>query len=248
MDKNSWGDCMYVSTENTRQTVQHHIGNDSWAHGHPAQDQDLEHTEDNTHLSCTFPSTTSQPLAYSHSNAPYSEVEYAAYVPQMSHLMSNSRQIAHAATTSTTQPTSIIQIPTGGEIVHSIVIFGEMGTSKSSLINMLAGESLTSISNQAMGYTFKNSGYSVTINSNHYHLWDIAGLNEGNHRKVCSDTALCNLQSLIFNLCPSCTASNKVPIAIVVMGLENKDPMEGWWEQNAHEFDEHGMHLWGTHV
>ncbi|TFK35911.1 hypothetical protein BDQ12DRAFT_668280 [Crucibulum laeve] len=270
MNKNPWDDRVYVPTENTRQNVQRGVGNDDQAHGHPARDHDLEYTEDNTRLSHTPPSTTSRPPAYS--NARYPEAGTVVSAPPPSHPTTNSRQIAHAPTTSsTTQPTSIIQVPTGGNTARSVVIFGETGTGKSSLINMLAGESLAGVSNQAMGYTFGSSGYLVTIDSERYHLWDTAGLNEGDHGKVRGDTALRNLQELIYNLrhgvsllvyCirgsrfrdilkvnydlfSNIICQSKVPIVIVVTGLENEDPMEGWWEQNAREFDEREIYFAG---
>lgn len=163
-----------------------------------------------------------------------------------------------------------ITVP-GGPILPNILIFGETGTGKSSLINMLAGHHIAGVSSDALGYTFGSQAHNVSIDGNLVRLWDTAGLNEGEHGTVPAEQAMRNLQDLVHNLkggvslliycirgtrfrdimqinydlfC-SIICQNNVPAVIVVTGLENESPMESWWEENGGQLKAHGMNFTG---
>ncbi|CAA7263828.1 unnamed protein product [Cyclocybe aegerita] len=158
--------------------------------------------------------------------------------------------------------------PTSTPSTPNIIIFGETGTGKSSLINMLSGREDAAVSNRATGGTFSSEPYEVELlDDKSYNIWDTAGLNEGEHGSVPADVAMENLRTLVgkmdegINLLVYCVrgtrfreilkfnydmfykiiCEEKVPIVIVVTGLEHESPMDAWWEENRGEFDKYGL-------
>ncbi|XP_006457090.1 hypothetical protein AGABI2DRAFT_195962 [Agaricus bisporus var. bisporus H97] len=155
----------------------------------------------------------------------------------------------------------------------NIVIFGETGTGKSSLVNMLSDDNVAMVSNLATGCTFESTPHAVFIDGVPYTLWDTAGLNEGNTGSVPADQALHYLRDLVdklkdgvsllvycirgsryrdiikvnYDLFTEIICQGEVPVVIVVTGLENEERMEGWWEENAKEFTDRGM-LFQSHA
>ncbi|XP_006457070.1 hypothetical protein AGABI2DRAFT_195950 [Agaricus bisporus var. bisporus H97] len=153
----------------------------------------------------------------------------------------------------------------------NIVIFGETGTGKSSLINMLSDEGTAAVSNLAVGCTFESAPYPVSIDGVRYTLWDSAGLNEGDAGSVPGDIALHHLRDLVNNLNDGISllvycirgsryrdiikvnydlfteiiCQREVPVVIVVTGLENEECMEDWWKVNEKEFTGRGMKFHG---
>lgn len=156
---------------------------------------------------------------------------------------------------------------------RNVVIFGESGSGKSSVINAITQTQLAETSSDATGCTFSYQCYPVEISGQRYVLFDTAGLNEGNAGGVPAAKAekelkrlLCGLmspgsdgigllvycvrstrarQALIrnYNLFYSVICRKKVPIVVVVTGLENETDMRGWWYANAKEFKSRGMHF-----
>lgn len=156
---------------------------------------------------------------------------------------------------------------------RNVVIFGESGSGKSSVINAITQTQLAKTSSDATGCTFSYQCYPVEISGQRYVLFDTAGLNEGNAGGVPAAKAekelkrlLCGLmspgsdgigllvycvrstrarQALIrnYNLFYSVICRKKVPIVVVVTGLENETDMRGWWYANAKEFKSRGMHF-----
>lgn len=140
----------------------------------------------------------------------------------------------------------------------NIVVFGETGTGKSSLINMLAPNVGAAVSSSALGCTFGSVVYEITIEDLTYKVWDTAGLNEGEHGQVPAEQAMINLRDLVhhlnhgvnllvycirgtryrniwqinYNLFCNIICQGKVPVVVVVTGLEYQDPMESWWTEN----------------
>lgn len=152
--------------------------------------------------------------------------------------------------------------------IPNIVIFGETGVGKSSIINMLLGEDKAHVSDGGMGCTFKNDVYTVNIDGSPFHLYDTAGLNEGQAGTLMGSAAISSLYKLIrclsggvsllvfcmrapritdntvknYNIFYKAFCQSKVPIVIVVTGLENTEPvMDSWWPTNVRDFEKHGM-------
>ncbi|KAF9227131.1 hypothetical protein BS17DRAFT_775008 [Gyrodon lividus] len=156
----------------------------------------------------------------------------------------------------------------------NVVVFGESGAGKSSLINMIAGRSTAATSSRAIGCTFEHKKYDVQVHGKRYAIWDTTGLDEGSHGKVPAEIAEENLKGLLrelikangidlliycirgcrlrealqnnYNLFYSAICRKKIPIALVVTGLENyEEEMEEWWITNEAEFVALKMHFDG---
>jgi len=156
--------------------------------------------------------------------------------------------------------------------VPNVVVFGETGVGKSSLINMITGTACASVSSAAVGCTFESVPYDAELSGRKYRLWDTVGLNEGEQGNVSADRAIESLQELVLNLqsggvsllvyCirgsrlrdivkinydifSKVICGGQVPIVIAVTGLENEDNMEDWWTDNAVDFGDREMHFAG---
>ncbi|OAX36645.1 P-loop containing nucleoside triphosphate hydrolase protein [Rhizopogon vinicolor AM-OR11-026] len=147
----------------------------------------------------------------------------------------------------------------------NIIVFGESGVGKSSIINMLMGEPVAAVSNQAVGCTYESTKFRSTIAGKEVILFDTAGLNEAEAGTVSPEQAIENLRSLVTELktvnllvycirgtrfrkivadnykmfCNTiCGSDRKVPVVLVVTGLENEENMDHWWEYNKVDFGE----------
>ncbi|KDR80469.1 hypothetical protein GALMADRAFT_16684, partial [Galerina marginata CBS 339.88] len=153
----------------------------------------------------------------------------------------------------------------------NILIFGETGAGKSSVLNMIAGKVIASVSGDAEGHTFKSTPYLVNVNgATQVRFWDTAGLNEGEHGTVPAVQAMKNLQDLVgnmqgvslllfcirgsrfreiwkinYDLFAGVICQGKVPVVLLVTGLENESPMENWWTENSEEIVKRGMTFGG---
>ena len=143
----------------------------------------------------------------------------------------------------------------------NIVLFGETGVGKSSIINLIAGQKLAHTSNNALGCTFQHQQYIVTLDGTSCALWDTTGLDEGSEGTAPAAVAESNLRSLIrglaraggihlvmycirasrltnalrhnYDLFYVAVCRKKVPVALVVTGLEHQQgEMETWWDAN----------------
>ncbi|KAH7923136.1 hypothetical protein BV22DRAFT_1016002, partial [Leucogyrophana mollusca] len=149
--------------------------------------------------------------------------------------------------------------------MRNLVVFGESGVGKSSLINICAGEAVAETSSGAIGCTFEFTRYTITIDGETFGIWDTVGLDEGTYGKVPAEQAEDKLKKLLqelvkasgvdlliycvrgtrmrkvlqknYALFYSVICRKKVPIVLVVTGLEHhQDDMEGWWRENGDEF------------
>lgn len=158
---------------------------------------------------------------------------------------------------------------------RNIVIFGQTGTGKSSIINAIAREQLAGTSNDAAGCTSGYKRHPVTISGQRFVLFDTAGLGEGPAGTVPDKEAKRQLKSLLRQLMNSRSPSDgigllvccvsrtttlstivqayntfyagvckkKIPIVIVITGLEQEPNMESWWDQNKDKLK--SMHFTG---
>jgi GTPase Era involved in 16S rRNA processing len=146
-------------------------------------------------------------------------------------------------------------------VVPNVIVFGETGVGKSSVINMVAGKDVAEKTNRAKGCTFQSMAHPVKIAGRTVALWDTAGLNEGNKGKVAAKDAIVNLCCLLRGLkegvsllvycvrgrIKETTAKNyslffeavcqtKVPIVLVATGLEEENSMDEWWNENEEAY------------
>lgn len=153
-----------------------------------------------------------------------------------------------------------------------MIVFGETGAGKSSVINMLDGGKVAPVSNGAAGMTFACDRYEKKIGDQTFNIFDTAGLNEGDAGKVQGKTAITNLYKCIYNLETGVSlliyvmraprikdtaqknfkmffetfCNKEVPIVIIVTGLEDEEgDMDAWWRANKTHFAANGMHFSG---
>ena len=153
-------------------------------------------------------------------------------------------------------------------MTKNIIVFGETGAGKSSLVNMLTGRQDATTGNDAVGVTFNWKKHSADLFDTKYQIFDTVGLNEGDSGTVKGTDAIINLFKLVesledgVNLLVLCmrgrikktTSDNyklfyqifcdsKVPIILVVTGLEEleDDELDTWWTRNRTAFEEYGM-------
>jgi hypothetical protein len=150
----------------------------------------------------------------------------------------------------------------------NVILFGESGGGKSSLVNMLSGDkSVADISSGAKGCTFESRAFEVNVCGMPTTLWDTAGLDEGEAGRVPKSDAIVQLYRLVRNLSDGVSllmfvmrapriktsvpanwkllqeviCQKQVPIVIVITGLEQEDNMDRWWWDNKGTFQSYGI-------
>ncbi|KAH7923135.1 hypothetical protein BV22DRAFT_604542 [Leucogyrophana mollusca] len=154
-------------------------------------------------------------------------------------------------------------------LIPNIIIFGETGSGKSSLVNLIANCDIAKTSSGAAGCTLDARDYLVRIRDQEIRLWDTVGLNEPSlgsggyldavekaYKLISSLQRTGGITLLVFcmrggritapaqnnyRLFFHILCDKKVPIALVLTNLENETPMEGWWEKNEGQFYQAGM-------
>ncbi|KZP12923.1 P-loop containing nucleoside triphosphate hydrolase protein [Athelia psychrophila] len=150
----------------------------------------------------------------------------------------------------------------------NIIIFGESGAGKSSLVNMIAGTDCAQTSDDATGCTFASTPYGIDLPEHSLRIWDTAGLNEDSHGAIDFKTAVSNIYKLTrdldgVNLFVYCVRSRitdnmvqnykmlrafcagYVPIVLVITAMENCYDKDAWWEKNVAAFERAGIHVVG---
>lgn len=152
----------------------------------------------------------------------------------------------------------------------NVILFGETGVGKSSVINLMAGEDVALTSSNLKGCTLEATEYSFTLPGElSLRIYDTVGLNEagmdGNtffsaiekaHKLITSlhDAGGVDLLLLCirggritattqrnYRLFFEFLCEKKVPLAFVVTNLENEDVMEAWWERNEKTLEEYDI-------
>ncbi|KAI6169536.1 P-loop containing nucleoside triphosphate hydrolase protein [Pisolithus thermaeus] len=151
----------------------------------------------------------------------------------------------------------------------NIILFGETGVGKSSVINLIAGGPVADVSPDADGCTMNSKDYQFTIGSRKITIWDTVGLEEpqmgvnGYYAAVVKAYNLIQKLSraggvdlLLFcirgNRITATTQSNyrlfyevlcnkQVPIALIITHLEREHRMEEWWTRNEGSILKYGI-------
>ncbi|KAG8213756.1 P-loop containing nucleoside triphosphate hydrolase protein [Butyriboletus roseoflavus] len=151
----------------------------------------------------------------------------------------------------------------------NIILFGETGVGKSSVINLLAGKPVARVSSDVEGCTLQSTKYTLSFRGAEVRVWDTVGLEEptmgingylsaiekaymlirelGNAGGV--DLLLfCIRGSRItattqgnYRLFHEVLCNKEVPIAVVVTNLEREVVMEDWWMRNEKYIEMYGI-------
>lgn len=151
----------------------------------------------------------------------------------------------------------------------NIVLFGETGVGKSSVINLIAGHQVASVSSDADGRTLSSRRHSFLVGTRTFHIWDTAGLEQPELGAVGYMAAIEGALSLIQQLSQQggidlllfCMRGNRVtattqrnyrlfyevlcksqvPIALVITHLEREPDMNAWWTRNLSGLEKYGI-------
>ena len=155
-----------------------------------------------------------------------------------------------------------------------ILLFGETGVGKSSLINLLAGWQIASVSSDSAPCTLDSSEYQFQLGSTTIRLWDTVGLKDperdpngfvGAVEKAVQLIRRLNATGGPISLFLFCIRGNRVaattqsnyrlfyevlgkkevPIALAMTHLEREADMEDWWQRNGKTLIKNGIHSAG---
>ncbi|KIJ12384.1 hypothetical protein PAXINDRAFT_82988, partial [Paxillus involutus ATCC 200175] len=150
----------------------------------------------------------------------------------------------------------------------NVILFGETGVGKSSVINLISGRTVANVSN-IEGCTMSSTLYRVFIEGRGFNIWDTVGLGgpeygvngflppiEKSLELIQRLSAQGGVDLLLFCMrgkrITATTRSNykllyevlcwsKVPIAFVITHLERKYVMEEWWIRNMKSLEKYGI-------
>ncbi|KAG2116820.1 P-loop containing nucleoside triphosphate hydrolase protein, partial [Suillus clintonianus] len=157
--------------------------------------------------------------------------------------------------------------------IKIVVVIGETGTGKSSLINLIAGKHVADTSAGMACCTLHWQEHPIEFDGGSYRVFDTVGLDDPhlgishyldaveNVHKLIQDLErqggidlllLCMRAGRInamlqsnYRLFHELLCDKKVPIVLVVTGLEHRPRMEEWWELEHHNLHRYGIHVAG---
>ncbi|KAG1723929.1 P-loop containing nucleoside triphosphate hydrolase protein [Suillus lakei] len=156
----------------------------------------------------------------------------------------------------------------------NIVLFGQAGAGKSSLVNLMAEKDIAGTSNGMQLCTLRWQEYSIKIDGESYKVFDTVGLEEPqlgipqyldaveNSYKLIQDLErqggidllifcmragrLTTTLQTNYRLFYEFLCDKKVPIVVVITYLENEvGEMDAWWDRNEEIFHEREVHVDG---
>jgi predicted GTPase len=157
----------------------------------------------------------------------------------------------------------------------NIVLFGQAGAGKSSLVNLMAGKNIASTSNDMKSCTLRWEEYPIQFDGESYNVFDTIGLQEPQLGIQQYLDAVENAYTLIQNLekqggidlllfCMRAgrltttlqtnyrlfhefLCDKKVPVVVVITYLETEpNKMDDWWTRNEHIFREREVYVAGN--
>ncbi|KIJ58061.1 hypothetical protein HYDPIDRAFT_44651 [Hydnomerulius pinastri MD-312] len=152
----------------------------------------------------------------------------------------------------------------------NVILFGETGVGKSSVINLMAGYDVAKSSPDLQGCTLEAHEYAFTLGAMHIRVFDTVGLEEPEmgvntyfgaidkaHQLITSLHAAGGIDLLLYcvrgarvtatmqknyRLFYEFLCDKKVPLALVITHLENEEvSMEDWWVRNEQTFKKYGI-------
>ncbi|KAF8557992.1 hypothetical protein OG21DRAFT_1504664 [Imleria badia] len=140
------------------------------------------------------------------------------------------------------------------------ILFGEAGVGKSSVINLVVGDSVADVSSGINSCTLNYRSHKVNTGMHQFLVWDTVGFNASIGHEVCGQ-AIENAVRLIqdlhkqggvdllvfckksgrlsaselnnFRLFQEFLCEGQIPVAFIITHLEFQNPMEKWWEVNG---------------
>ncbi|KAI9572095.1 hypothetical protein HD554DRAFT_1628386 [Boletus coccyginus] len=151
----------------------------------------------------------------------------------------------------------------------NVVLFGETGVGKSSVINLIARKEVAKVSSDVNGCTMQSTRYDIPFDDMNFCIFDTIGLEEPQmgvngylkaieraYELIMKLGAAGGIHLLLFcmrggritattqsnyRLFCECLCNTKVPIALVFTGLEREVEMEDWWTRNKTHIEHYGI-------
>jgi len=155
----------------------------------------------------------------------------------------------------------------------NIVLFGETGVGKSSVINLIAGKDVAKVSSDVDGCTMASTAYNISLRNQNIRIFDTVGLEEPQmgvngylaaiekaYQLIISLSEAGGVHLLLFcmrggritatvqsnyRLFCEFLCNKKVPVALIFTGLERETVMEDWWKRNESNIKKYGIHSVG---
>jgi len=156
----------------------------------------------------------------------------------------------------------------GSMSTKNIVLFGETGAGKSSVVNLMAGEEVAVTSPDMQRCTMTWREYDIAFGGYKYKVFDTIGLEQPQFNIEGYIDAIVNARNLImklnneggidlllfcvragskvlttvqnnYRLFHEWLCEKKVPIVLVLTALEGGQNMEDWWTRQKHVFDKY---------